>query len=216
MKLLSTIIFLAAAATAGFAQKPDDILATAKGHSFRLRDLSAETQKDVANVSVNIPKARTALLDQMVSQRVFDLEAKARGVSLAKFIADEKAKVKNPTEADIKTVLDANADKLASFTPDKARKQVITFLRNAPEQKALSDLFALMKVKYKVTPGQDVNATNLAATDVLVTVNGQPVTDREFEDFVRMPLYEARADMADAILDELDDVIYNALLPDAP
>src|SRR5258708_37502722 len=105
MKLLFTFIILASAAVC-LAQKTDDILATATGHTFRLRDLSADTQKDVADLPVNIPKARVALLDQMVSQRVFDAEAKARGIALSKLVADEKMKVKDPTEADIKTVLD--------------------------------------------------------------------------------------------------------------
>src|SRR5438445_1652411 len=199
MKLLFTIIFLASA-TVCLAQKTDDILATATGHTFRLRDLSADTQKDVANLPVNIPKARVALLDQMVSQRVFDAEAKARGVTVSKLVANEKAKVKDPTDAEIQTVLDANADKLAGLAPANARKQVVVFLRNAPEQKALGDLFTQLKVKFKVTPGKHVNAANLAATDVLVTVNGQPLTDKEFEGFAKMPLYEARADMADAII----------------
>jgi len=213
MKLLFTIIFLASAAVC-LAQKTDDILATATGHTFRLSNLSADTQKDVADLPVNIPKARVALLDQLVSQRVFNAEAKTRGVTVSKFVADEKAKVKDPTEAEIQTVLDANADKLAGIAPANARKQVITFLRNAPEQKALGDLFTQLKVKFKVTPGKDVNAPGLVPADILVTVNAQPLTDKEFEDFARMPLYEARADMADAILDELDDVIYNALVAD--
>ncbi|MEP6789633.1 MAG: hypothetical protein ABJB40_14435, partial [Acidobacteriota bacterium] len=174
MRPIYVLIFLCAVSIAATAQKPDDILATATGHTFKVRDLSADTQKDVADVPANMPKARAALLEQLVSQRVLAAEAKTRGITVAKFVADEKAKVKDPTEAEIKQVTDANQDKLAALPPDKARKQVIAFLRNAPEQKALGDVFNALKVKFKVTPGKDVNAANLLPTDVLVTVNGQP------------------------------------------
>lgn len=214
MRPFYVFILLCVLSIAAAAQKSDDILATATGHTFKVRDLSADTQKDVADMPANMPKARTALLDQMVSQRVLDAEAKTRGITVAKFIADEKAKVKDPTEAEIKQVTDANQDKLAAFPPDKARKQVIAFLRTAPEQKALGDLFTALKVKFKVARGKDVNAANLLPTDVLVTVNGQPLTDKEFEEFAKGPLYEARADMADAILTELEDLMYTTLVAD--
>lgn len=194
------------------AQRTDDMLATATGMTFRLRDLSPEIQKDVADLPLKIPKARTALLDQLVSRRVFDAEARARGITMGKLIADEKAKIKDPTETEIKNVLDANQDKIGGISPESARKQVVAYLRSGPEQKALSDLYTQLKLKFKVTPGKDVNAANLAPADLVATVNGQAITGKEFEDFVKVPLYEAKADLADAILDELDSAVYQALV----
>jgi len=196
------------------AQKTDDVLATANGHTFRLRDLSAETQKDVADLPGKIPKARLALLEQFVSRRVFDTEAKSRGITMGKLMADEKAKVKDPPEAEIKAVLDANQARLVSLTPEQARRQVVAFLRSSPEQKALSALFTQLKAKYKVLPGKDVNAPSLGPADAVAVINGKPVTAKDFEEFVRVPLYEARADLADHILHELDDQIYAALVAD--
>lgn len=210
MKVVLFIFFLFTASAVS-AQKPDDILATATGLNFRLRDLSAETQKDVADLPAKIPQARAALLEQLASRRVFHAEAKARGISVGKLLADEKTKVKDPSEAEIKSVLDANQDKLRSLTPDQARKQVVAFLRRAPEQKAVAELFAALKVKFRFTPGKDVNAAALGPADVVVTVSGLAITAKEFEDFVRIPLYEARAEIADAVLGELDEQLYSAL-----
>jgi|CXWL01.1.fsa_nt_gi protein-disulfide isomerase len=209
IRITTCVLFLSFAVA---AQKNDDILATATGQTFRLADLSAEIQKDVADLPVKIPMARKTLLEQLVSRRVFEAEGKARGITMGKLIADEKAKIKDPAEAEIQKVLEANAERLADLKPENARKQVVSYLRNAPEQKALGELFAQLKIKYKVTPGKDVNAPVLAQTDVVATVDGKPITAKEFEDFVRVPLYEARAEMAEAILDELDDVIYTALV----
>ena len=214
MKSIFVIILVAAAAAATFAQKTDDILATATGHTIRLRDLSAATQKDVANLPVSLPKARTGLLDQLVNQRASDAESKARGITTGKLMADEKAKVPNPTESEITTVLDANQRQLASFTPAEARKRVVAYLRSAPEQKALGDLFTQLKAKYRVTMGKNVNAPNLTPADIVATVNGQPITDREFEDYARIPLFQGKAELADVILDEVYEALYNALLAD--
>lgn len=212
MKLLYAAILISIISFSTEAQKTDDILATATGLTFRLRDLSVQTQKDAAGLPIEIPRARIALLDQLVSRRVFDAEAKARGITVGKLLAAEKAKVKNPTDAEVKAVMEANQDRLGSLTSEQAVKQVVAFLRNAPEQKALGDLFTQLKSKFKVTAGMDVNAAKLVATDVVATVNGEPVTAKEFEEFVRIPLYEARADLADVILDELDDQIYQTLV----
>ncbi len=212
MKFIKILFFIFVLMIGAFAQRTDDVLATATGMTFRLRDLSPETQKDVADLPVKIPKARLSLLEQLVSRRVFDAEAKARGITMGKLLADEKAKVKDPSDAEIQKVFDANADKLAELSPENARKQVISFLRNGPEQKLLGDLYTQLKIKYKVTSGKDVNVGTLAPTDTVATVDGKPITGKEFEDWVRVPLYEARADMADVILDELDELIYNTLV----
>ncbi len=212
MKFIKVLFFISVLTIGAFAQRTDDVLATATGMTFRLRDLSRETQKDVADLPVKIPKARLSLLEQLVSRRTFDAEAKARGITMGKLLADEKAKVKDPSDAEIQKVFEANADKLSALSPENARKQVIAFLRNAPEQKLLADLFAQLKVKFKVTPGKDVNVGTLAPTDTVATVDGKPITGKEFEDWVRVPLYEAKADMADVILDELDALIYNTLV----
>ena len=211
MKFIKITVCLILLSLGVFAQKADDVLATATGFTFRVRDLSADLQKDITDLPVKIPAGRKSLLDQLISQRVFEAEAKARGISIGKIYADEKAKIKDPTEEEIKKVIEANAEKLASLTPANARKQVVAFLRNVPEQKALNDLFSQLKVKYKLTPGKDVNAVGLTATDVVATINGQPITGKDVDDYVKVPLYEARAELAETILGELDEVIFNTL-----
>ncbi len=212
MTFIKILFFIFVLANCAFAQRSDDVLATATGMTFRLRDLSAETQKDVAELPVRIPKARLSLLEQLVSRRTFDAEAKARGITMGKLLADEKAKAKDPSDAEIQKVIDANADKLAGLVPEIARKQVVGFLRNSPEQKLLGDLYAQLKIKFKVTTGKDINAGTLAPTDTVATIDGRPITGKEFDEWVRVPLYEAKADLADVILDELDEIIYNTLV----
>lgn len=212
MKFIKILFFIFVLAIVAFAQRTDDILATATGMTFRLRDLSTETQKDVADLPVKIPKARASLLEHLVGRRTFEAEARSRGITVEKLIANEKAKIKDPTDAEIKQVLEANAERLSSLTQQNARKQVVTYLRNEPEQKALNELLVQLKVKFKVTLGKDVNTAELAPADVVATVDGKPITGKDIEDFVRIPLYEAKAEMAEVILDELDENIFDALV----
>ena len=206
------LFFILAFTVAG--QKPDDIIATATGHVFRFRDLSPETQKITAEMPVRIAKARTEILGQLLNQRVVELEAKSQNISSGKVILNEKAKVASPSEAEIKAVYDANKAAIGDRTLDETRKQIVAYLRSAPEQKLLIALFAKLNTKYKVTNGKDVNAALLGPNETVATVNGQPIAAKEFEEYAKIQLYDARTDLANAISSELNESIYNALLAD--
>ena len=207
MRYFFFILLLAASV---FAQKPDDVLATATGVTIKLSDLTPDTQTNVTEMAAKIGPARAALLDQMVSRRIFDAEAKARGVTMGKFLADEKAKVKGPTDAEIMKVIDGNQSQLASVPVAEQRRQVVAYLRERFEDKALGELYIQLKTKYKVTPGKDVNG-KLLPTDIVVTVNAQPISAKMYEDFVQIPIYEAKAEIAEMVLNEIDNQLYSRL-----
>jgi protein-disulfide isomerase len=212
MKFLFVFSLVVVFTCAAAAQKADDVLATATGHSFRLRDLSETTQKDVANLPGNLAKGRTALLDQLINQRLVGVEAKSRGISIGKLLADEKSKVPAPTDAEVKKFYDENLDKMQGAAFDQAKDSIVRYLRSGAEQKNIGALLTQLKTKYKVTPGKDVNAPALAATDVVATVGTQAITAKEYEDFARIPLYEARTELAEVIVNELHELIYDTLL----
>ena len=214
MKLICVFIFICVLVFAAFAQKPDDVLASAKGHSIRLRDLSSEVQKQVGDLPASLLKSRKELADQMINERVLDLEAKTRGITPGKLIADEKAKLPAPNEAAIKALYIAKQNALGGKTLLEMRKPITDYLRNQAEQKMIGDLLTRFRVKYKVTAGKDVNAVGLASNDVIATVNALPIFAWEFEDYARIPLLDDRLDLADAILDEVSNALYVALIAD--
>lgn len=210
----SIIVFVLSAATFAVAQKPDDILATATGRTFRLRDLAPEVQKAVADLPASIASARTELFAQFVNQRLIDLEAASLGLSSGKFIWNEKAKVKNPTEADIKAVYDANPQVMGGRQLSEVREQIVDYLRADQQQKMFAALFTRLRTKYKFATGKDINAANLTPTDMVATINGKAVTAREFEDLAAIELREGRADLGDIITDDLTETIRTALVAD--
>lgn len=214
MKLVTLFILLLTFAFAASSQKAEDILATATGHAFRLSDISPEARLRAEGLPAQIVASRTALLEQMINRRVIDSEARALGISTARLLGREKTKVPNPSEADIKTVYDANRTALGSLTLEQARKQIVAFLRRDPEQKLLGALVTRLKTKFKVVAGKDVNAANLSFTDTAATVNGRPILAKEFENFAKIELFELRANLADTIVSELNQSIYAALIAD--
>lgn len=214
MKPINAFLLICVFVFAAFAQKADDILATATGHTIRLCDLSPEVQKLVSDFPANLLKTRSSLFEQMLNERVLDLEAKARGIISGKLIAVEKAKLATPTEVEINAFYTANQTSLRNKTLDEVRKPIADYLRGQAQQKMLGELLGRLKAKYKIAPGKDVNAVALGSTDVVATISGQAVTAKEFEDFARQPLYDEKADLVDAILSELDNALYVALLAD--
>ncbi len=211
MKPLYSILAIIVFSFATVAQKPTDVLATATGHSVKLSDLSAEMQKAVANLPASIAKQRTDLLNQMLYQRVLELEAKAQNVSVGQLIVKEKKKIADPPEATIKAVYDTNRTALGDKTLEQARKTIVTFLRSEPESKAITAMFDALKVKYKVTVAKDINTPNLGSFETVATVNGKAISAQEYEGFARVTLYELRAELADALVEEASEVLFSAL-----
>ncbi len=214
MKLINIFAFIIIFTLASLAQKPDDVLATATGHTFRAKDLSAETQKIMTQVPARFAKLRTEILGQMLNQRVIGIEAKSLNITPGKLISAEKAKVAAPTEDAIKAVYEANRTVIGDRTLEQVRKQIVSILRSAPEQKLLVEMFARLSTKYKVANGKDINAANLAPADIVATINGQSVTAKEFEEYARFQFYDARLELAGLILDDLNDTVYDALVAD--
>ena len=214
MKPFAALLITLASLAIVSAQKPDDVLATATGHTIRFRDLSADTQKLVADVPARTATFRSDLLGQMMNERALAAEAKERGTEPAKLIAAERAKAPNPSDADIQAIINANQSALAGVPPAEVRKKVIAYLRSEPEQKALVAYFGKLTTKFKATPGKDINAPMLAPTDVVATVAGQTITDKDFEEYARLQLWGAKADIADLISDELRDKLLQTLVAD--
>ncbi len=211
-KSFSVLLFLISLAIAGFAQKPDDVLATVGSKSIKLAVLGTEAQEAVASLPTRLFATRTALLDQLVNQRLLDAEAKATGISSGKMIAAEKAKIPNPTEAEIKAVYDANRQALGDATLEKARKQIVAYLRREPEQKAFAAMYSRLKTKFKYTAGKPVNSPNLLPTDVVATVNGVAITAKEYEERSAVALYEFNSAVSDLLLEEINQALYNTMI----
>ena len=212
MKILFTTIFIFALAASFFAQKADEILATATGLNFTSASLSAEARKLSDNQKTVIADTRTNILSQMLTDILLETEAKAKNISVYALVEAETRKIPNPTDAEIKAVFEANSAALADKSPAEARSQIIEFLRRQPEQKATQDFIEGLKIKYKFTVGKDVNAPDIKPFESLFTITGKSVSAQEFESKSTSALYDVRAEIADQIRFDLENSIFSALV----
>jgi protein-disulfide isomerase len=212
MRIVSIFLCLIFFSLSLAAQTPEQVLATADGQKFTVKDLPPEVGAAYVNLSKSIAEMRKNLLEQQIIETIFGIEAKSKNLSIDKYLEQIKAKVPAPAEKDIQAVYDANRTAIGDKPLDELRPQIVAFLREEPEQKALLAVFNTLKTKYKIVAGKDVNALSLRPADILATVGAKPVTVNEFDAQNKITLYEAKAKVFDAVKFALNELIYNALI----
>ena len=212
MKIISTFLFAILLTAPVFAQKTTDILATANGQTFTVKDLSAETQKLRINLPTLIAETRSRLLRQMITDNLLEIEAQAKNSTVEKLLDEAESKVAAPPESEIKAVYEANRAALGGQTLEQTRPQIVAFLRREPAQKALQNYVDALQTKYKVSYGKDVNAPNPNPSDTLAVVGGKTISVQQFDEKNKLALYEIRADAFDAVKSDLTEIVFNNLI----
>jgi protein-disulfide isomerase len=206
------LLFLTLVLCLDLHAQTSETIATSSIKTFTIADLPEATQVAWNNKSKSIADARRQLASQMLDEILLTKESKIRGISPEKLVAAERAKVSDPNEQQIQAVYDANRDALANKSPLDAKKQVIKFLRQDPEQAALRKFNDSLAVKFKVVRGKDVNAPGLQPTDVIFTIDGESITAKAFEDKFKLMLFDVEADIYDQVLMDLEDTVYSTLV----
>jgi protein-disulfide isomerase len=212
IRIAILLIFAVIVAAAVQAQNTGTVLATTSVKNFTIDDLPAETRKIWNDRAASIAEARTQLVSQMLTELLIQTEARAAGVTPEILIATEKTKVADPTDVQIQAVFDANRDALADRPPAEARKQIIKFLRQDPEQAAIRKFTDSLAAKYNVVNGKDINSPGLQPTDVIFKLNAKPVTAKEFEEKYKLTLFDLQDEIYDQVKRDLDGAIYSALV----
>ena len=193
------------------AQSPD-ILATATGRSFTSADLTPDVRSLWEKRNDVYRAQRNQLLYDMVTEIVIDLEAKAKNTTSTRLIADQRAQVADPTDAQITAVYEANREALGNKPIADVRKSIVEFLRRDPEQNLLKSYVDELAIKYNVTYGKDVNDSGLKPGDPLFTVGTRTVTAQEFDTKYKFALYDAKATPVDELNADLEAAVLNYLV----
>ena len=214
MRLVSSLFCIVLVASSFLAQAPpaEQVLATATGLKFTQSSLSENGRKLFAEQNAILAAERSKLFAQMAADTLMEFEAKSRGVTRELLIDSEARKAADPTEAEIKSVFDANRANFSDRTIDQMRPQIVAYLRNNAEQKVFRDLVESLKGKYKYTAGKDVNSPGLKPPDTLFSIIGKTVSAQEFDLSYKAAIYEARAEIAEAIFADLEAAILSTLV----
>ena len=213
MKFITAIFCLLIFVFTSFPQKADEVLATANGQKFTIKDLSPEAVEVFESLPKTIGEFRKSLLEQQIAETLFETEAAARKLSVEKLIETEVLnKIAAPTDKEIQVVYDANRDSIGGKTVAEVRPQIVAFLRREPEQKALAQYLSNLKIKYKAALGKDLGAPNLKPFDTLATVDGKAISVENFQAKNKLRLYEFQADIYDQIQQLLEQKVYESLI----
>jgi len=208
--ILTLLVVLATVLVPG--QQSGEALATANGKSFTAADLSPDVRQMLEGQDKLMANARGQILSKMIADNLIELEAKAKGTTSESLILAEKAKAADPSEAQIKAVYEANREALSGKSPADARKQVIEFLRQDPEQAAVTKYVETLTAKYKPSVGKDINAADLKPSDTIFSIGTRAFKYEEFESKYKLVLYDVRADILDQVKGEIENAVYLSLV----
>jgi predicted DsbA family dithiol-disulfide isomerase len=213
MKFITALFCLLIFTFSLFAQKADEVLATATNKKFTVQNLKPEVREMWLNLPKTRAEKRKELFELQISSVLLELEAAARIIPVEKLYQTEvTAKVSDPTDAQIMAVYDANRASIGGKSLTEMRPPIVALLRREPEQKALRQFTETLKTKYKTALVKDINAPNLQPSEVLANVAGKTITAQDFENKNRRELYEIEANAFDAVSENLKEIAASELV----
>ncbi|MGE0451804.1 MAG: thioredoxin domain-containing protein [Vicinamibacterales bacterium] len=159
-----------AAQPAAKASAPSDVVATVGASSFTLADVDKVALREpasafgAAKLEQAIYIARRAAIEELVSNRLLDEEAKSRGLDRATLIQQEiSAKTKQPTEEDVAAWYQANAGRVQGATLDEVREPIRSLLLQERANMARSAFVDTLKARTPVAVSLDPPRTVVSA-----------------------------------------------------
>src|SRR5438270_6274684 len=189
-------------------------LATVNGQAITLADLDPQVRQVVEDFDKKMPELRKDALDARINTLLLENEAQKRKVTIEQLMdAEVNNKTKDPTDAEIQAVYDANRQKIGNVDLATVRPQIIGYLKNQQAQKLSDDLVQRLRQSHTITMGTvDVNAPNLQPTAVLATVDGKPITAKDYDERLKPFVYKLQHEIYDGEMHALDMKINEILL----
>src|SRR5262245_55415340 len=108
--------------TAAIRAQAPEVLANVTGRNFTTADLSPEVKSFWEKRSDVYRAERDQLLNDMVTEIVLDLEAKAKNTTSARLVDGLRTQIADPTDAQIAAVYEANREALGNKPIADVRK----------------------------------------------------------------------------------------------
>jgi protein-disulfide isomerase len=192
-----------------------EILAVVNGVTITSKDIKNATGEAVSQLQRQVIEARKHELDLTINSRLLELEAKKRGLSTTKLLAQEvAAKVKPPTPAEAQAFYDQNKARIKEEFKDVAEDIAAYLLdqRQRMEAKRFADgLRQANETKVFVTEITPP-ANTVERARVLATVKGEKITSGDLEDSLLPLIFKVQEQVYKLRKDELDLSINDALL----
>ena len=140
--LVLTMLFVAPA----FGQAPDTVLAAVDGIEITQKQVDDSIAARIYPLQQQLYAIRKAALENLVTAKILEIEARARGVTIEELRQQLMRGEINVTRAQVEEAYSQNASFFASMSPDEARERLRLDLENQARMKHYrSGLEALRK-----------------------------------------------------------------------
>src|SRR5437016_2614568 len=189
-------------------------LASVNGQTITLANLEPVVREAVDKFEKQMPDLRKDALEARINTLLLDSEAEKRKLTVAQLMdAEINSAIKDPTEAEIKSVYDANRQQIGSADLASVRSEIISYLRNQTAQKLSDDLVKRLRQTHSLVMGMvSVNAPNLKAGDVLATIDGKALTAGDFTERLKPFVYKLQHEIYEGEMRAVDLKINQMLL----
>jgi protein-disulfide isomerase len=169
-----------------FAQAPETVLATVNGTQITLKEVDETIGATILPLQQQLYAVRKVALDNLITARLLDSEAKAQGVSIEELRQRLTRGEINVTKVQVEEAYAQNASYFASMSPDEARERLRLDLENQARMKNYRAGLEALRKKWTVTVNLAPPATAPELDDGLSPFKGASkaaVTIVEFSDF---------------------------------
>lgn len=161
-RFLATAVLMTAACTSSAQQTkqmaPGEVVGTVAGAPITLGEVDARALQEPAGNYGNLRlvqalyQARRSALDEIVADRLFQIEAKARGITADALVQREvTAKVTTPTTQDVEFWYQTNPNAVQGRPLDQLREAIKALLSEQRMSAARDQLIASLREKTSVT-----------------------------------------------------------------
>lgn len=211
MRRILTLAAIALLAGAAHGQKATDVFAVADGRRITAADMPQQLRDEYLGLPAALGRLRTELLAEMVSDILMDLEAKARNTTLRELEQEEIfRKAGEPTAEMVQNLYEVNRQAFGPRSFDEVRPQLTVYLRERSREEARRRFIETLKPKFKFSAGKD--PSDAGSSDMVATVGGRPVTKAELEARYAGRIFEAEAEVYDALEQTVTYTVFEALI----
>jgi hypothetical protein len=173
------------------ASPPGEVVAEVGGRKITLAEVDQKWQEfdagEKARITQMLYQNRRNMLEQVIGDALIEQAAKAAGVTVDAYMAQESAKRSTPvTEGDIKQFFDQNQDRTQGRTFDQLRPMIKEFLESQRKLQTRAQIVDELKKKgggVRVMLEPPRQPVEVAAADPVRGESTAPITIVEFSDY---------------------------------
>lgn len=183
------------------------------GQTITSAEFETALREEIELVDYKIAEQRQEIFDLQINTHLLKAEARKRGITSERLYEMEVvSKLSEPTPAEIKKFMDENPEEFRGADPSTASTQVASYLFGEREGKVSDQFVQRLKRLHSISPGVDINSTNLKDDAVIAVVAGQTVTAAMLNERMKPIVYKLKLAGYEAARKRADRLINDQLL----